>query len=525
MDLTLAIPAGEWRRARELATIVEFDERHDLGSLRLRSNGSTRRWYAANETCAAFFDGDPDPGLYDVGVPPSILRFVDADDENDVVLRFADEDDGFRLTVTGPNGSLRVAPHQGAFPHMEGWLIEGERIGAATQVRALDLHELVSASLQTRERNDDGSANADWWIGVVDGNVIVDVLWSDLGPSNFRLDTKGPEGAVVVRADPLKLLALLELFDPQTELAIDMPRYVDDPIVLRADGMQAIVRSKPNQTQQVRAHVESVIESVAGRLAIIPDSDGDYPLQRRATPIYARLRADADPPTLQVFAVLLNGVDASPELHTELNDLNASTTFAKVFHTGRQVLAIVDLVAQTLDAHELVTSVRRIREVADAIAPTLATVFGGELAPDPAAQRRAYYRHTIIEAEFVPGVATALNGADALEVWPWDAPIHVLTGWNPQGAMIGDDEAERINIRIAEDILTRGGRFAFGAGRSPDGAHREPSLIAWGLTRDDALDMGRKASQDAIFELTVDEIRFVDCLDGTVTAWSRRDAS
>lgn len=525
MDLTLTIPAGEWRRACELAAIVEDDERADLGSLRLRSNGSTRRWYAANGTSAAFFDGDPDPGLFDVGVPPSILRFAEVPGATDaVVLHFSDDEDGNpQLAVTGPRGTLRVHPHQGSFPHMEGWLLDADRIGAAAHVRAMDLHDFVQASLQTRERNDDGSSNADWWIGVVDGNVIIDVLWSDLGPANFRLDTTGPEGAVVVRADPLRLLAVLELFDPHADLALEMPRYVDDPVVLRAEGMHAIVRSKPNETQRVRAHVESVIESVAGRLAIIADADGDYPLQRRATPIYARLRPDADPPTMQVFAVLLNGVEASPELHTELNDLNASTTFAKVFHAGRQVLAVVDLAAQTLDAHELITSVRRIREVADAIAPTLATVFGGELAPDPAAQRRAYYRHTIIEVEFVPGSPTALNGVDALDPWPWDTPIHVLTGWNPQGAMIGDDEAERINIRIAEDILTHGGKFAFGAGRSPDGTHREPSLVAWGLTRDDALDMGRKAAQDAIFELTRDEIRFIDCLEGTVTSWARRE--
>lgn len=524
MDLTITIPAGEWRRARELASIVEDDERSVLGSLRLRSNGSTRRWYAANEVSAAFFDGDPDAGLYDVGVPPSILRFGDDDGSGAVTLRYTDEDDVRRLTVESANGSLAVYPVDAGFPHIEGWLLDRDRIGASSTVRARELHDFVLTSLQSRERNEDGGNDADWWLGVIDGAVIIDVIWSDLGPSNFRMDTTGPEGAVVVRVDPARLLRLLDVFDPQAELTLEMPRYVDDPVVLRADGMHAIIRSRPNQTQQVRAHVESVIESVAGRLAIIADQDGDYPLQRRATPIYARLVPDADPPNMRVFAVLLNGIEPSPELHTELNDLNANLTFAKVFRTGAQVHATVDLAAQTLDAHELVTSVRRIREVADAIAPTLAAVFGGELAPDPAAQRRAYYRHTIIEVEFVPGTPTALNGPDALEQWPWDAPIHVLTAWNPQGAPIGDDEAERINIRIAEDILTRGGRFAFGAGRSPDGTHREPSLIAWGLTRDDALDMGRKASQDAIFELTSDEIRFIDCLDGTVTSWGRREA-
>ena len=101
MDLTITIPAGEWRRARELASIVEDDERSVLGSLRLRSNGSTRRWYAANDSSAVFFDGDPDAGLYDVGVPPSILRF---DVGRGTLLSMVGQ--GFGITIVGAAASL-----------------------------------------------------------------------------------------------------------------------------------------------------------------------------------------------------------------------------------------------------------------------------------------------------------------------------------------------------------------------------------------------------------------------------------
>ena len=103
--------------------------------------------------------------------------------------------------------------------------------------------------------------------------------------------------------------------------------------------------------------------------------------------------------------------------------------------------------------------------------------------------------------------------------------MHVLTGWNPQGAALDESSQENINIAIGEDILRHGARFVHGAGSSLTGDHSEPSLIAWGLTRDEAIEMGAKANQDAVFELDDDTVYLISCIDETVDTWPRIEAT
>ena len=75
-----------------------------------------------------------------------------------------------------------------------------------------------------------------------------------------------------------------------------------------------------------------------------------------------------------------------------------------------------------------------------------------------------------------------------------------------------------INVQIAADILTCDGRFVHGEGRSPDGQYAEPSLIAWNLTREEAISMGSKARQDAIFEIDDTTVTFVPAVPPKLTA-------
>jgi hypothetical protein len=101
-----------------------------------------------------------------------------------------------------------------------------------------------------------------------------------------------------------------------------------------------------------------------------------------------------------------------------------------------------------------------------------------------------------------------LNGNEAVEEWPFPGPVHVITGWNPQGiARQGDD----INRMIAADVLAEGGQFVLGEGTSLDGLHSERSLVVWGITREFAAELGRRASQDAVFEIDDRTVRVVAC--------------
>ena len=112
--------------------------------------------------------------------------------------------------------------------------------------------------------------------------------------------------------------------------------------------------------------------------------------------------------------MVLEDIEVSPELLNELNDLNKGASFARVFHVESQVLAEVDLVAETLDHDELRVAVERIRELVVRIAPTIALVFGGQEVVDPSRRRLNAYRSTTIEAEIQPGLLRTLNGPHAV---------------------------------------------------------------------------------------------------------------
>ena len=224
---------------------------------------------------------------------------------------------------------------------------------------------------------------------------------------------------------------------------------------------------------------------------------------------------------LQVFAVVLRDVERDTDLLAELNDLNTELQFARLFIVGGQVLAEVDLVASTLDSEELRNAIDKLQDVDRRIKPMLAAVFGGDIGVDPFEDRWQAYRTTVIEAEIAPGFLSPLNGPEGLLVWPFVGSVFAITGWNPQGIAIDEQANDAINRRIAHDVIDAGGRFLHGMGHNPEGTHTERTLIAWGITRDQALTFGRKASQDAIYEVSPDEVRLLSCSNAREESWPR----
>ena len=105
--------------------------------------------------------------------------------------------------------------------------------------------------------------------------------------------------------------------------------------------------------------------------------------------------------------------------------------------------------------------------------------------------------------------------------WNFPESIFVITGWSPQGVDLGEWAHEKANRTIANTITDIGGRFLHGHGRSPSGDHSEPSLFAWGISDADAMEIARRANQDAIFEVTANEVTLRSCDDGSRESWSR----
>ncbi len=333
---------------------------------------------------------------------------------------------------------------------------------------------------------------------------------------------RGVTGSVMVIVDLHRLKTLLSVFSGESDVTVILPKYQGNPIVIHSDDIVATLMPWKTQFALTKEHVQEVIEEVFGILAVQQDDDGDYPLRRHGQLIYGRLARDSSPLAFQVFGILLRDVAATPELLSEMNQINARDPFVKLIHVDNQLIVEADLVAASMDAIELETAVAKISRAMDTYAATLSVVFGGAKDEDPVERRWSNYRQTIVHAEITPGTVSHLNGPEATVPWPCPQPVHVVSGWNPQGVAFDGDY---VNSQIAADVLQRGGRFVLCDGVSRDGNSSEPSLAIWGLSRDQAREIGRRANQDAIFEITPDELRIVSCYTDHIEATPRREGS
>jgi len=432
--LEVAIPIEEWEDARRILNVINDDERSPIGQVRVQADGNRRRWYATDSYRAMIINGGSDASHYDVGVSPTILSFVDTTawlSEGPRLCRMIREGRASIGVVAG-SGSLWVEDLEYPYPDVCGSVPTAELIVASATIEARSLYQIAFSAVISRENAcDDDPPKGRCWVEIGDGSFEVVVVWPDVGSSRYGIAATNVSGDAEVEVNPHQLQSLVEMFSPSDQITFEIPQSSRGPIALRTERITALLMPLKVRGRLALERVEEIIEGLFGSLAIIPDQDGDYPLLRRSVPVYARLVTIDSTPTLQVFAVVLEDIVASPELLNELNDLNKRASFARVFHVEHQVLAEVDLVAETLDHDALRVAVERIRELVVGIAPTIALVFGGQEVIDPSRRRLNAYRSTIIEAEIQPGLAQTLNGPHAATAWPFPGSVHVLTGWNP----------------------------------------------------------------------------------------------
>lgn len=124
------------------------------------------------------------------------------------------------------------------------------------------------------------------------------------------------------------------------------------------------------------------VEKLLARITdspIEPDADGDYPVRYRSALYYVRLVGDGHV-DVQVFAVAVDSVDASPELLAAINDINTQVRFVRVFHVQRQVLVEADIVGDAIEPSGFYTACEAVATVTDRVGPLLAAEHGGRTA-------------------------------------------------------------------------------------------------------------------------------------------------
>lgn len=531
--MKIEVELSELERVLVTRHVSISDERNPDGEVRLWCDGLTRHWVAFNDSYAAIVHGDSDPQRYDLGVSWSALMAAEALTNGITsTITIEIDDTGSESTerpairLVGPGGTISYPASEFPAPRIgpEGFAME--HTAASGVVDAGDLIRLAAASTMRRRSDDDGDRSGPFaLLAFTDGQLRLRSMRSDLDTIDFELNADSGQGDVLVPIDPNALMELLTMFRPTEPLEIRISQLNADPIVISGDGLTGLLKPFPTPLVAMRRRIHDVIAHAVGPLATVVDDDGDFQLRRHSTPIYGRTHTDGNGAIwLQVFAVLLSDVDPTPELYRELNDLNSTATYARLFHVDASVLAEVDLLAATLDAAELTTAIDRISDIAERVAPLVATVMGGTLLNDAQASRWQHYRSTIITAELHPTTMTALNGPDAIEPWPFEDPVHVITTWNPQGVLRPYDTNEENNRRLAHDLIELDATFVHAIGNATETGHHEDSLLVWGIDRTMARQLGRRGSQDAIFELTAEEVRLISCVDDRTETWPRQSA-
>jgi hypothetical protein len=90
---------------------------------------------------------------------------------------------------------------------------------------------------------------------------------------------------------------------------------------------------------------------------------------------------------------------------------------------------------------------------------------------------------------------------------PFGSPIHIITAYNPRGIEADVAANEARHAALAEAL---GSREAFATvGSATDGSMAEPGLAVVGLELDEAVALGRRFGQVAIYRWTTDALAII----------------
>jgi hypothetical protein len=89
--------------------------------------------------------------------------------------------------------------------------------------------------------------------------------------------------------------------------------------------------------------------------------------------------------------------------------------------------------------------------------------------------------------------------------------FHVITAWNPGGVLASADENSFADARLLAEIQTRRLEAYRAVGSDPDSPHKEDGWIVAGMKESEAVDLGRRFGQIAIFRIEQGRLTVVGC--------------
>jgi Putative bacterial sensory transduction regulator len=128
-------------------------------------------------------------------------------------------------------------------------------------------------------------------------------------------------------------------------------------------------------------YVEKLLRDFSGKKDLGPDKAGRYPLELGSARYFVTVGTTkpGDLPVVQIWSVVLDKVEKSPELFEELNNINGSILFGRVYWAQSKVWAVAEIMASDLDASELTNACMAIGDITDRHDDQLKQKFGGEI--------------------------------------------------------------------------------------------------------------------------------------------------
>lgn len=105
---------------------------------------------------------------------------------------------------------------------------------------------------------------------------------------------------------------------------------------------------------------------------------------------------------------------------------------------------------------------------------------------------------------------------------PEGRTICVITAHNPRGRIVSTADNAAAQAQLVTELQAQGRTCWPAAGGDPSWTHVEDSVAVIGMDEADAIALGAKCKQDAIFVLTPAERRVVGCVERrtVATGWS-----
>lgn len=135
-----------------------------------------------------------------------------------------------------------------------------------------------------------------------------------------------------------------------------------------------------SQMDVIQSHLEALMEQHLETDELRVDCDGDIGVHNQSARYVARVKAYGhNEPHIEVYSIVVDGVEADPGLYEALNELNRRLAHSRAFWTERKVVFAGELVGEAAELADLECLCEEIAGMAHEEGPKLAATFGGEV--------------------------------------------------------------------------------------------------------------------------------------------------